>query len=105
MAKEQQSDEQVAERFQRKLQKQEDNPKKVDGPAKEVANDEKFSLIRYTQNAYKEFKKVTWPTRDEAIRSTLVVIAFSIFVAAFLGILDYGFNEGLNYLIDLKTLN
>jgi len=33
--------------------------------------------------------KVTWPTREEAIRSTIVVVAVSLAVALFLGGVDF----------------
>jgi preprotein translocase subunit SecE len=38
-----------------------------------------------------ELKKVTWPTRQETIRYTLLVIGVSAGVALFLGGLDYLF--------------
>lgn len=58
-----------------------------------------FSLGSYLKNAYAELKKVTWPTRQEALKSTLVVVGFSVVVAGFLGLIDYCFNLGLDYLI------
>jgi preprotein translocase subunit SecE len=39
-----------------------------------------------------ELKKVTWPTRQETIRYTLLVLAVSGGVAIFLGGLDYLFS-------------
>lgn len=35
-----------------------------------------------------ELKKVTWPTREETIKLTVVVIAISVIVGAFIGGLD-----------------
>ncbi len=35
-----------------------------------------------------ELKKVTWPTREETIKLTAVVIAISVIVGAFIGGLD-----------------
>lgn len=59
-----------------------------------------FSLVTYLKNARAEFKKVTWPTRQEAIQSTIIVVIFSIIIAVFLGVIDYVLNLGLTYLID-----
>lgn len=70
---------------------------------KEISGDEKFSLPKYLKNAYKELRKVTWPTRDEAIKSTGVVIAFSVIVALFLGALDYVFTAGLDYILSIQA--
>ena len=39
-----------------------------------------------------EMKKVNWPTRQQTIRYTLIVIGVSLAVAAFLGTLDFIFN-------------
>jgi len=35
-----------------------------------------------------ELKKVTWPTREETIRLTAVVIAISLIIALYIGIID-----------------
>lgn len=59
-----------------------------------------FSLTTYLKETYVELKKVTWPTRQEATKSTLVVIVFSLIIAAFLGSVDYLFTLALNYLIE-----
>ncbi|MDO8264989.1 MAG: preprotein translocase subunit SecE [Candidatus Parcubacteria bacterium] len=39
-----------------------------------------------------EIKKVTWPSRDQTIRYTLIVVGISVAVAIFLGGLDAIFN-------------
>lgn len=38
-----------------------------------------------------ELSKVSWPTRNQTVLYTLVVIGISLFVAIFLGLLDLGF--------------
>lgn len=38
-----------------------------------------------------ELKKVTWPTREQVIRLTAVVIVVSALVGLYLGVLDYIF--------------
>ena len=50
------------------------------------------SLITYLKEAREELKKVVWPTRQETIRNTLLVIAISLGVAIFLGIIDFLLN-------------
>jgi preprotein translocase subunit SecE len=56
-------------------------------------------ITRYFQESLEEMKKVTWPTKKETYNYTLLVIVISLAIAAFLGILDYGFNLGLKELI------
>lgn len=46
-----------------------------------------------------ELKKVSWPTRQETIKLTGVVILISVVLAAFLGLLDFGFISLLNKLL------
>jgi len=36
-----------------------------------------------------ELKKVVWPTRNEVIRLTAVVIIVSLIVGAYLGVIDF----------------
>jgi preprotein translocase subunit SecE len=48
-----------------------------------------------------ELKQVQWPTRREAVYLTMVVVAISLVLAAFLGGLDYLFS----YLLRIFVLN
>lgn len=43
---------------------------------------------RFLQEVVAELKKVTWPTREETIKLTVIVIAISVLVGAFIGGLD-----------------
>lgn len=45
----------------------------------------------YIQESYFELKRVNWPTKNETIRMTFVVIFMSLAVAVFLGALDFIF--------------
>jgi preprotein translocase subunit SecE len=46
-------------------------------------------LVNYIKSSQQELKKVVWPTRKEVIRDTILVIAFSVIIAFFLGAVDY----------------
>mgnify|MGYP001600770455 CR=1 FL=1 len=50
--------------------------------------------------ARQEFNRINWPSANETIRLTLIVIMMSIFIAAFLGAFDALFT----YLLSLITL-
>ena len=43
---------------------------------------------KFLKEVIAELKKVTWPTREETIKLTAVVIAISVIVGAFIGSLD-----------------
>jgi preprotein translocase subunit SecE len=40
-----------------------------------------------------ELRKVVWPTRQETIRLTLIVIGLCVVMGVILGAVDYGFSE------------
>lgn len=54
------------------------------------------SITAFFKEVRTELKKVAWPTRDQTLRYTLVVIGVSVAVAIFLGGLDYVFEFVLN---------
>ncbi len=53
-------------------------------------------IIDFFKEVGLEIKKVNWPSRQETIRYTLVVIGVSLVVALFLGGLDILFQYLLN---------
>jgi preprotein translocase subunit SecE len=47
-----------------------------------------FAPVRFIREVLAELKKVTWPTRAETIKLTVIVIAISVIVGLFIGGLD-----------------
>ena len=45
-------------------------------------------MRRYLVESWAELKKVAWPTRETVIRLTLLVVAVSIAVGAYIAVLD-----------------
>ena len=58
-----------------------------------------ISLKSYLEAAISELKKVTWPTKQQITMYSIIVIAMSIGVAVFFGVLDFILNKGLTALI------
>jgi len=56
-------------------------------------------IIQYIKDSKEELKKVTWPNKKEVKKHTILVIAISVGVAAFLGIIDYVLTIGLEKII------
>jgi len=50
-------------------------------------------VSRFLKEVRAELGKVTWPTRDELVSSTGVVIMFSLAFALFLGLFDMFFTK------------
>ena len=60
-----------------------------------------FDKIKhFFEESRTEFRHVNWPTRDEAMRLTSVVIGLSIALAAFLGGFDYVFTLGIREILN-----
>ena len=53
----------------------------------------------FFQEVRVELSKVTWPTRQETIRYTLVVIGLAVFTSLFLSACDVGFEKILTTLV------
>jgi preprotein translocase subunit SecE len=47
-----------------------------------------------------ELKRVTWPTREETMRLTLMVIAVSATVGVFLGLVDIAFSRVFDVILN-----
>ena len=58
------------------------------GPARE-----RFSIIGFFAEVWAELRRVTWPTRQEATRLTILVIIVSAAFGLFLGLADMLFSE------------
>jgi preprotein translocase subunit SecE len=54
------------------------------------------AIVQYLRETWFELKKVSWPTRSEAINLTIVVIVVSTFLAIVLSLMDYLFSSGFN---------
>lgn len=50
-------------------------------------------VVTFIQEAKEEVKKVNWPSRQQTINYTLVVVGASLAVAIFLGGLDLVFSK------------
>lgn len=56
-------------------------------------------ITDYFKGAFGEMKKVVWPNKKQTTTYTIIVIAMSIGVAIFFGVLDYAFNIVLGWII------
>jgi preprotein translocase subunit SecE len=58
-------------------------------------------IARYVRETRGELRKVTWPTREESWRLTLIVLGVSAVTAIFLGvILDSSFSWAVQRLVE-----
>lgn len=55
--------------------------------------------VNFLKESWEELKKVTWPTKDESINTSIIVIGFIIVTALFLSFVDYGVNAFIMWLV------
>ncbi len=52
-------------------------------------------IITFFKEVRTELTKVTWPTRNEIVGSTIVTIIVSVILSVFIGIVDFLLNQGI----------
>ena len=56
-------------------------------------------IVTFLKDVKIELSKVNWPTKDQLIRYTLIVLGLSFAIAIFLGGVDFLLQLGLNKFI------
>ena len=56
-------------------------------------------LGEYLKETKAELKHVSWPSKNQAVLFTVIVVVFSLVVAFFLGAFDYIFTMGVKFFI------
>jgi len=52
-------------------------------------------LIKFFKEVQSELIKVTWPSKDEIVGSTIVTVVVSIIMSIFVGIVDFVLDKGI----------
>lgn len=58
------------------------------------------SPLEFIKEARVELSKVVWPTREEAIKLTVLVIIITVAVGVFIGAIDYALSQVLKALVN-----
>lgn len=61
-------------------------------------------LGEYLKETKAELKHVSWPSKNQAVTFTIVVVVFSLVTAIFLGAFDYIFTLALKKVLELRNL-
>lgn len=59
------------------------------------------AVVRYFRETSAELSKVNWPTREEALRLTGIVLVVVFAMSALLGVLDFLFSRLFAFIIGL----
>ena len=60
---------------------------------------EENAIVRYLRETWYELRKVSWPTRSEAINLTIIVVSVTTFLALVLGFMDWLFSQIFGLLV------
>lgn len=60
--------------------------------------DRKLAAQGFASGLIEEMKRVTWPTRNETIRLTIIVLVISLIIGVYIGIIDVVLTKVLEYL-------
>ncbi len=55
-------------------------------------------IRRFLDESWSELKKVTWPTRQQALNLTFLVFLVSFVVGVFISVVDFVFTQGLTFI-------
>jgi preprotein translocase subunit SecE len=58
-----------------------------------------MSFIDYLRDTRGELRHVTWPTKQQTLNYTIIVLMISIGTGVFLGVLDFLFGQVLKHFI------
>lgn len=56
-------------------------------------------VVNYVQESFEELRKVTWPTKNQAVKLTFLVLGICLVTAVFIGAIDFVFSYGHQQLI------
>lgn len=57
------------------------------------------AIVGYFKGAFEEFRKVTWPTKEQAALLTAITIGFGGVTAVLLALVDFGLTEAFKALL------
>jgi preprotein translocase subunit SecE len=59
------------------------------------------AIQRYFSETAGELRKVSWPTRQEAVQLTILVLVVMVFMGLFLGLMDLIAGHVLNWVLGI----
>jgi len=57
------------------------------------------NISRSIKEIYAELGRVTWPTKEETTRLSIIVVSISIVIGLFLGVIDMAFSKIIAFFI------
>ena len=67
----------------------------------QTENVEKAPKTSWFDGVKAEFKKIIWPEQKSVVRQTIAVLAVSVVTGLIIALLDWGIQQGVDFLIGL----
>ena len=67
-----------------------------------VKSDKTSKLVKFWNGVKAEFKKITWPDKDDLLKQSVAVVIISVVVGAMITVLDFGMQYGVDFITTLK---
>lgn len=61
------------------------------------------AVMTYINEALEELRHVRWPTRNQAVRFSAIVIGFTLICAVFFGVIDFILSYALKAVLSLAS--
>ena len=61
-------------------------------------SDKALKPVKFWDGVKAEFKKITWPDRDELVKQSIAVALISIVIGAIIAVLDFLLQYGVDFL-------
>jgi preprotein translocase SecE subunit len=58
--------------------------------------------VSYLKDSFEEIKKVTWPTNNQAVKVSIITIAFTVVSTLIITGFDFSFRQGYDALTDIS---
>jgi preprotein translocase subunit SecE len=58
--------------------------------------------VKFWEGVKSEFKKITWPDKDDLIKQSVAVVIISVVLGAIITVLDFGMQYGVDFITTLK---
>lgn len=56
----------------------------------------------FAEGVKTEFKKITWPDKKATFKQSVAVVLISVVVGVIIAVLDFGVQNGVNFLTSIK---
>jgi preprotein translocase subunit SecE len=60
-------------------------------------------ITKYLKEVRAEIRKVTWPSRQEVTRLSIIVVMVLVLMSAFMAIVDFGFSRLMQAIVGLRA--